>query len=98
VSVNGGRWRRPDDTFGLAGILGGASRDNQRFLAAGGTDMLDGDGALNYGWEKVLETYYDFKIWKTIHAAADYQYIVNSAFNRARGPVSVFGARFHWEF
>jgi len=97
VSVNGESWRRPDDTFGLAGVLGGASDANQRFLEAGGTDMLDGDGALNYGWEKVLETYYDFKIWKNIHAAADYQYIVDPAFNRARGPVSVFGARLHWE-
>jgi high affinity Mn2+ porin len=98
VSVNGQAWRRPDDTFGLAGILGGASPDNRRFLEAGGTDMLDGDGALNYGWEKVLETYYDFKIWKSIHTAVDYQFITNPAFNRDRGPISVFGARLHWEF
>jgi high affinity Mn2+ porin len=98
ISVNGERWRRPDDTFGLAGILGGASRNNQRFLEAGGEDMLDGDGALNYGWEKVLETYYDFKIWQSIHGAVDYQFIVDPAFNRDRGPVSVFAARLHWEF
>ena len=32
--------------------------------------MLDGDGALSYGCEKILETYYDFQIWKTVHAAA----------------------------
>ncbi len=98
VSVKGGAWRRPGDTFGLAGILGGASRANRRFLEAGGTDMLSGDGGLNYGWEKVLETYYDFKIWKSLHAAVDYQFIANPAFNRDRGPVSVFGARLHWEF
>lgn len=98
VSVKGAGWGRPDDTFGLAGIAGGASRANQEFLEAGGTDMLDGDGALNYGWEKVLETYYDFKIWKSLHGAADYQHIVNPAFNRDRGPVNVFGGRLHWEF
>lgn len=98
ISVKGGRWERPDDTLGLAGILGGASRDNQKFLEAGGTDMLDGDGALSYGWEKILETYYDFQIWKTIHVAADYQFISDPAFNRARGPVNVFGGRLHWEF
>jgi high affinity Mn2+ porin len=98
VSIKGGAWRRPDDTFGLAGIVSGASRDNQKFLEAGGLDMLDGDGALTYGYEKVLETYYDFKIWKTIHAALDYQFITDPAFNRDRGPVSVFGARLHWEF
>lgn len=98
ISVNGAGWNRPDDTFGLAGILGGASSANQKFLEAGGEDMLDGDGALNYGWEKVVETYYDFKIWKNFHGAVDYQFVMNPAFNRARGPVSVFGARFHWEF
>ena len=98
VSVKGAGWGRSDDTFGLAGIAGGASHANQEFLEAGGTDMLDGDGALNYGWEKVLETYYDFKIWKSLHGAADYQYIVNPAFNRDRGPVNVFGGRLHCEF
>jgi high affinity Mn2+ porin len=98
LSVKGESWRRPDDTFGLAGVVSGASVANQKFLEAGGTDMLDGDGALTYGPEKVLETYYDFKIWKTIHAALDYQFITNPAFNRDRGPVSVFAARVHWEF
>jgi high affinity Mn2+ porin len=98
VSVKGEAWRRPEDTFGLAGVVSGISRDNEKFLEAGGLDILDGDGALNYGWEKVLETYYDFQIWKTIHAAVDYQFITDPAFNRDRGPVSVFGARLHWEF
>jgi high affinity Mn2+ porin len=98
VSVKGEAWHRPDDTFGLAGVASGASRVNQKFLEAGGTDMLDGDGALTYGWEKVLETYYDFRIWRTIHVAADYQYVINPAFNEDRGPVSIFGARLHWEF
>ena len=98
LSVKGEAWHRPDDTFGLAGIVSGASRENQKFLEAGGTDMLDGDGALNYGPEKVLETYYDFKIWKSVHGAFDYQFITDPAFNQARGPVSVFGARLHWEF
>jgi high affinity Mn2+ porin len=98
VSVKGSAWHRPDDTFGLGGVLSGISHVHQEFLAAGGTDILAGDGTLTYGYEKVLETYYDFPIWKTIHAALDYQFITDPAFNRDRGPVSVFGARLHWEF
>ena len=98
ISLKGEAWHRPEDTFGLAGILGGASRANQEFLQAGGEDMLDGDGKLNYGWEKTLETYYEIQIWKTIHVAVDYQFINDPAFNRDRGPVSVFGGRVHWEF
>lgn len=97
VSIKGAPWHRPGDTFGLAGLLDGASRANQRFLEAGGEDMLDGDGALNYGWEKILETYYDFKIWKNIRGAVDYQHVTDPAFNRDRGPVSIFGVRLHWE-
>ena len=59
--------------------------------------MLDGDGALSYSPEKVLETYYDFQIWKTVHATLDYQFVTDPAFNRDRGHVSVFGVRLHWE-
>ena len=98
ISIKGAAWERPDDTFGLAGVLNGISHVHQEFLAAGGTGILAGDGALNYGWEKILETYYDCKIWQTVHVAVDYQYITAPAFNRDRGPVSVFAARLHWEF
>jgi high affinity Mn2+ porin len=98
VSVKGEFWRRPNDTFGLAGVLDGISRVHQEFFEAGGVGILAGDGALNYGWEKVLETYYDFQIWKTLHGALDYQFITDPAYNRDRGPVSVLGARLHWEF
>ena len=98
ISIKGEAWHRSDDTFGFAGVLNGISKSHQKFLAAGGTGILAGDGNLNYGWEKILETYYDFKIWKTIHSSLDYQVIANPAFNQDRGPVSVFGARVHWEF
>ena len=98
LSVTGKPWHRPHDTFGIGGVFGGASRANQKFLEAGGEDILDGDGKLNYGWEKVLETYYDFDVWKNTHLTLDYQFVDNPAFNRDRGPVSIFGARVHWEF
>ena len=98
ISIKGAAWQRPDDTFGLAGVFNGISKVHQEFLAAGGTGILAGDGNLDYGWEKILETYSDFKIWKTIHASLDYQFITDPAFNQDRGPISVFTARLHWEF
>lgn len=98
LSLKGERWHRPDDTFGLAGVLNGISKVHQQFLAVGGTGILAGDGGLNYGWEKILETYYDFKIWKTVHSTLDYQFISNPAFNRERGPVSLIAVRLHWEY
>jgi high affinity Mn2+ porin len=98
LSVKGEFWSRPDDTFGLAGAVNGISHLHQEFLELGGTGILAGDGALDYGLEKSVETYYDCDLWKTIHASLDYQFIMDPAFNQARGPVSVFAARIHWEF
>lgn len=98
LSVKGVAWCRPDDTFGLAGVINAISKEHQEFFAHGGLGILGGDGALNYGWEKTVETYYDSKIWKNTHAAVDYQFVTNPAYNRERGPVSVIGARLHWEF
>lgn len=98
LSLKGESWHRPDDTFGLAGVLNGISHVHQQFFEAGGTGILAGDGALNYGWEEAIETYYDFSVWKSLHATLDYQFVSNPAFNGARGPISIFGARLHWEF
>lgn len=98
LSLKGASWQRPNDTFGIAGVLNGLSKVHEQFLAVGGTGILAGDGALNYGWEQILETYYDFQIWNDLHVALDYQFIRYPAFNRDRGPVSVLGARLHWEF
>ena len=96
VSIMGAAWCRPDDVVGLVGIVSGASHVQQEFLEAGGLGILNGDGALNYDCEKVLETYYDFPIGKSARFAADYQFVADPAFNDARGPVSVFGVRLHW--
>jgi len=98
ISIKGEFWNRPDDTIGVAGVISGISHDNQLYLAAGGLGILDGDGALDYAKEKVLETYYDGKLTRHLHGALDYQFVADPAFNRARGPVNVFGARLHLEF
>ncbi|SPE28388.1 Carbohydrate-selective porin OprB [Candidatus Sulfotelmatomonas gaucii] len=98
ISIKGERWHHPDDTVGLAGVFSGASRVNQEFLAAGGAGILDGDGALNYGVEKVVEAYYNHRFPKHLQGCLDYQFVADPAFNRARGPVSVLGTRLHWDF
>jgi high affinity Mn2+ porin len=98
LSFNGTTWARPGDTFGVASVFSAISKTHQQFFEDGGTGILAGDGALNYGWEKSLETYYDFRIWQSFHGALDYQFVTDPAFNRDRGPVSVFAARLHWQF
>jgi high affinity Mn2+ porin len=98
VSIKGEGWHRSDDTIGVAGVISGISHDNQLYLAADGLGILDGDGALNYAKEKVLETYYQAKLAKHLLGALDYQFVADPAFNSARGPVSVFGTRLRFEF
>jgi high affinity Mn2+ porin len=98
LSVKGAAWHRPGDTFGLLGNLAGASPQQQAFLKAGGTGLLNGDGNLSYDCEKSLETYYDIAVGKSVHLAIDYQFFADPAFNRDRGPVNVFQGRLHWEF
>jgi len=98
LSIKGDFWHRPNDTVGLAGVVNGISRAQQQFFADGGLGILAGDGALSYGLEKTLETYYKAQIWKNIYGTADYQYVIDPAYNAARGPVSILSMRLHWEF
>jgi len=98
LSLKGALWGRAGDTFGLGGVLNGISKSHQEYFAAGGSGILAGDGNLDYGWEKIVESYYDLQIHEGVRFAVDYQFIADPAFNRARGPVSVFGGRLHWEF
>jgi high affinity Mn2+ porin len=98
LSVNGKRLGRPDDTFGIAGVVNGISKNHEAFLNAGGLGILVGDGQLPHpGPEQILETYYSFPM-SFCRVTLDYQFIVNPAYNRNRGPVSVFATRLHAQF
>ncbi len=99
LSLQGGRWHRADDTFGLAGINNAISAARQNFLNAGGLGILVGDGRLPHpGPERILETYYSAGLWHTLHLSLDYQWIDHPAYNRDRGPASVYAVRLHAQF
>jgi high affinity Mn2+ porin len=96
LSINGSRWQRADDRFGLGAAFNHASSAAERFFDAGGLGILVGDGQLPHpGSERILETYYSFFIVRGVRLSLDYQFIDNPAYNRDRGPVSVFGVRVH---
>ncbi len=58
-----------------------------------------GDGKLtHYGTENILEAYYQARLVTGVFATADYQLVVNPAYNADRGPVNVFSGRVHIEF
>jgi high affinity Mn2+ porin len=95
--LRGKPWRRPQDKVGAAFVANGISGDHRRYLALGGQGFILGDGALNYGLEKIFETYYTAHVWRGISFAIDYQHVTNPGYNRDRGPVSVVAFRIHVE-
>jgi high affinity Mn2+ porin len=98
IRFKGGNWGRPSDTIGVAGVVNALSRREGAFIDAGGLGILIGDGKLNYATENIIETYYRYQLADPVAVTFDYQLFVNPAYNQARGPVSVFTVRLHFEF
>jgi high affinity Mn2+ porin len=99
LSLKGTLWRRGEDTVGLALMDNGISAVREQYLNAGGLGILVGDGKLPHpGPEEIVETYYSAAVISHLQVSLDYQYIENPAFNRDRGPVSVFAVRVHAQF
>jgi high affinity Mn2+ porin len=98
LSLKGTSWGRPDDKVGLGGAINMLTADHIDYLAAGGLGVLVGDGRLNYAPEHILEAYYAFQMRKGLVVTADYQLLVNPAYNADRGPVQVFSGRLRANF
>jgi carbohydrate-selective porin OprB len=97
TDLRGKLWRRPQDKLGAAFVANALSEDHERYLALGGLGFILGDGSLNYGFEKIFETYYTAHVWRGISFAVDYQHVTNPGYNRDRGPVDVISFRIHVE-
>jgi high affinity Mn2+ porin len=97
VGFFGKKWRRNQDRAGIAFAVDAISGDHRDYLADGGYGFMIGDGALNYGREKILEAYYTAHVWKGLYVSPGVQYIVNPAYNQDRGPVTIPWFRLHLE-
>ena len=96
LSLKGALWSRTQDTVGIAVIDSNISAARQRYLNAGGLGLLVGDGKLpRPGPEQILETFYSAAIFSPVQLTFDYQRADHPAYNRDRGPVSIFAVRFH---
>jgi high affinity Mn2+ porin len=101
VSVKGTGWGRPDDTFGIDGVINEISNPHAAWLNAGGIGIVIGDGQGNLpnpGLEKIIEAYYSYAVSSSVKLSFDYQFIDNPAYNTDKGPVNLFAGRFHWTF
>ncbi|MES2280468.1 MAG: carbohydrate porin [Pseudomonadota bacterium] len=102
----GKAWGRTQDRVGVAYAVNGLSAGHRNYLAAGGQGAFLGDGRLNYGTERIFETWYRWALpeWSmragklSSAISLGLQHITNPGYNRDRGPVQVFSVRLHTEF
>ena len=98
LSLKGASWHRAEDTVGVGLVLNDISRAHRKFLAAGGSGIIIGDGALRAAAEQIAEIYYAVRLTSWLHGAFDYQFVQHPAYNRDRGPVSLFALRLRANF
>ena len=98
AQISGQRWNRKGDLVGIAFSSNGLSGPHRQYLADGGSGFLLGDGALNYGREMLLESYYLHPLSKNSSLTLGSQFIANPGYNQSRGPVPTFSLRLHFAF
>ncbi len=96
--ARGASWSRPSDVTGAGVNLGWISSAHAEYLRLGGVDGFIGDGTIHPAAETVFEVFYGVNVVPAVWVSADYQHILNPAFNADRGPVDIFGLRFHAQF
>ncbi len=97
ASLNGTKWKRKNDAFAFAYCISGLSQQHANYLSKGGLGFIIGDGRLNYANEHLFETYYSASLLNgKITPSFVYQFILNPAYNRDRGSISVYSFRLHF--
>jgi high affinity Mn2+ porin len=99
AEISGLSKKKNDNVLGIAAVINGLSPDHKNYLQAGGYGFIIGDGKLNYAHEIVFEAYYRWRLASFATLSADYQLIVNPAYNKDRtGPVHIPAIRLHFEW
>lgn len=99
VTLDGDRWKRPNDQIGLAAVVNGLSPEHHEYLRQGGSGFILGDGTIDYAPEEIVEVYYSCKVLRQgLWFSADYQLCLNPGYNHDRGPANIASLRMHVEF
>jgi hypothetical protein len=98
LQLNGNHWSRTADQIGVGFVRHGIGDLHRRYLAAGGTGFLLGDGRLSYGSEQIVEAYYRLQAGRYVQVSPDVQHVRNPGYNRDRGPATVLSLRANFRF
>jgi high affinity Mn2+ porin len=95
--LKGSRWSRKEDVFGIAYCVSGLSNEHEKYLAQGGLGFIIGDGKINYAHEHLFETFYSASFLDgKITPSFAYQFVLNPAYNKDRGPINIYTIRMHF--
>jgi len=97
IAYDGPFRKTGDDIIRGAIVVNGISDDHRKYLEAGGSGFILGDGKLNYGLEFIFEAQYATHITTYFTLSADYQFVDNPGYNKDRGPAHVIALRGHVE-
>ena len=90
---------RAADHWGLSVVRNQISAERIAYLQQGGLGILIGDGRLPHpGPEQLAEAFYNVAVGAHWFVTGDVQYVVNPAYNRDRGPVTLWAVRVHGQF
>ena len=98
TAVKGRLWGQRLDSAGLGFGTSWISAIHGHYLKKGGVDGFIGDGALTQAHENMTEIFYSRHIARSIYLSFDYQHVWHPGYNAVRGPVNLFGGKFHVEF
>ncbi len=99
ITVNGERWARSNDIFGVAFGLADIGVAHRDYFNAGGLGVLIGDGKLpHFGYENFTETFYNLAVYKNLSFTLDYQLFFNPGYNSDKGPINVLSGRITLRF
>lgn len=93
MQISGVHWTRSEDRAAIAFLRHTIHTPHRAYLSRGGLGFLLGDGTLNYGPEKIVESYYRAQFGRYVEISPDFQYISNPGYNRDRGPARVTSLR-----
>ena len=98
VSIAGKQWGRPDDTIGVARVVNGIAPVHQAYFNAGGLEFLGRRSTAEPRLRRPHRGLLQLRVDAVAEISADYQFIINPAYNIQRGPANVFAGRIHGAF
>lgn len=94
LDISGSLWGDETHHAGISLICNMLSDEQKRYLEAGGSGFMVGNGSLNYQHEFIGEGYYRISLSENFGVTINYQYMVNPGYDNDNDNTHFLGTRF----